>query len=510
MSPPSNTLPNDVPSLQSLATSLQSQLLEAQAKVRLQEEIIRLMRIEKYGPKSEKLNDAQLELLDLEPGVHAAEIEKEASQTITYQRKARNPKPGRQELPEHLQRIEEIIVCAPEQCRCGHCGQETGVIGYDSSEQLEVEPARYYVRVIKREKRACKTCPDRGVSSALLPFRILDKSKLSDRMIIQIVLAKYRDHLPLYRQSAMFLADAGVEISRSTLCHQVMHVGSLCAAIAREMTMDLLAGGYIQADETPVGVQSAKVKGRNHRGWIWEYSRPHGPVIFDFQMSRSREGPQEFLKDYRGLLQCDGYVAYNNLGNDRIERLGCMAHLRRKFHEAHKVAKEDPLPREILERIKELYQLESQAREGQMTDDQRHELRQLRSAPIMKELKARILEIRQTVAPASAMGKACDYALAQWDRIERYLEHGQAEIDNNWAENAIRPIAIGRKNWLHIGSEEAGDKIAGILSIVETCRRLKINVRDYLLDVLPGLAERDQSELARLTPMAWKQRQAPA
>jgi transposase len=510
MSAPSKPLPNDVPSLQSLATSLQAQLLEAQAKVRLQEEMIRLMRIEKYGPKSEKLNDAQLELLYLEPGVHAAEIEEEASQTITYQRKARNPKPGRQELAEHLERVEEIIACAPEQCRCGRCGQETGVIGYDSSEQLEVEPAKYYVRVIKREKRACQSCPDQGVSSARVPLSILDKSKLSDRLIIQIVLAKYRDHLPLYRQSAMFLADAQVDISRSTLCHQVMHVGSLCAAIAREMTKDLLAGGYIQADEMPVGVQSAKVKGRNHRGWIWEYSRPHGPVIFDFQMSRSREGPQAFLKDYRGLLQCDGYGAYNNLGNDRIERLGCMAHLRRKFHEAHKVAKDDPLPREILDRIKGLYQIESEAREGQLNDAQRHELRQRRSAPIMKELKARILEIRQTVAPASAMGKACDYALAQWDRAEKYLNHGQAEIDNNWAENAIRPIAIGRKNWLHIGSEEAGEKIAGILSIVETCRRLEINVRDYMLDVLPGLAERDQSQLRTLTPMAWRKRQAPA
>jgi transposase len=485
-----------------LATSLQAQLLQSQAKVCFQEEMIRLMRIGKYGPKSEKLNDAQLELLNLEPGVHAGEIETEALQTITYQRKAPNPRPGRQELPEHLARIEEIIACAPEQCRCGQCGKETRVIGYERSEQLEVEPAKYHVRVVKREKRACQSCPDQGVASAPAPPRILDKSKFSDRLIIQIVLAKYRDHLPLYRQRAQFLADARLDMALSTLCHQVTHVGGLCAALAREMKKDLLAGGYIQADETPVGVQSAKTKGRNHRGWIWEYSRPHGPVIFEFQMSRSREGPKEFLKNYLGLLQCDGYVAYNNLGHDGIERLGCMAHLRRKFHEAHKVAKEDPLPREILERIKELYQIESQAREGQMSDGQRHELRQQRSAPIMKELKARILEIRQTVPPASATAKACDYALAQWDRVEKYLEYGQAEIDNNWAENAIRPIAIGRKNWMHIGSEEAGDKIAGILSIVETCRRLEINVRDYLMDVLPGLGERDQSELATLTPMA--------
>lgn len=502
----SKNLPTDVPSLQSLALSLQAQLLEAQAKVRFQDEIIRLMRIEKYGPKSEKLNDAQLELLDLEPGVHAAEIEKEALQTITYQRKARNPRPGRQELPEHLPRIEEIVACAPEQCRCGACGKETGVIGYDTGEQLEVEPAKYFVRVVKREKRACRDCPDQGVSGAPAPPRILTKSKLSDRMIIQIVLAKYRDHLPLYRQSAMLRMDAGVEISRSTLCNQVMRVGSLCGAIVEEMKRELLAGGYIQADETRVGVRSDRTRGSNHKGWIWEYSRPYGQVIFEIRMERSREGPREFLRDFEGKLQCDGYVVYEDLGNDRIERFGCMTHARRKFFDAHKVMKEDPLPLEILGVFKDLYRVESRAREDKLDWAARRELRQHEGAPIMARLKIRLVEIRASEPPAGLMAKACDYALSQWDQIEKYLHHGEVEIDNNCAENAIRPIAIGRKNWLHVGSEAAGPSIAAIMSILETCRRLEINARDYLMDVLPGLSERPRSEVAQLTPTAWKKR----
>lgn len=292
--------------LQAQVRDALDQVRDAQARVRLQEEMIRLMRIAKYGVKSEKLSDVQLQFLEEEPGVHAAEIENEVLEA-SRKPKRRNPKPGRHPLPDHLPRVEEIVACTPEQCRCGNCGKETKVIGYDASEQLDVEPAKYFVRVIKREKRACTDCPEEGVSSAPRPPRILEKSKLSDRMIVQIVLAKYRDHLPLYRQNAMLRLDAEMEISRSTLCHQVMQVGSLCSAIVREMKKDLLAGGYIQADETRVGVQSPSVKGRNHCGWIWEYSRPRkkGAVIFEFQMSRSREGPQEFLRDFSGKLQHD-------------------------------------------------------------------------------------------------------------------------------------------------------------------------------------------------------------
>jgi len=492
--------------------ALREMVLQLQVKVRLQEELIRLLRIDKYGPKSERLNEHQLELLDGEPGVHCGEIDSELahaedeSSLRPRKKKPRNPAPGRHPLPAHLPRVEQLIACPPEQCRCGQCGQATRLIGHEVSEQLDVEPAKYFVRVIKREKRACAQCPDQGVHSAPAPARILPKSKLADALLIDLLIGKYRDHLPLYRQSAMLRADAQVELSRATLSHNVMAVGELCGALTRALREELLAGDYIQADETPVGVQSPEPTGKNHQAYLFEYSRPHGPVLFDFQMSRGRDGPRNFLRGFRGRLQCDGYAGYNEFDDELIQRIACLAHIRRKFYDAQKVAPEDPRPRGILSLIKELYRIEKQARDQGLDADARRQLRQEHSAPIMSALQERIIQERQAVLPASALGKACDYALGQWERMERYLEHGQVEIDNNHCENGIRPVALGRKNWLHIGSEEAGAKIAPILSLLETCRRLGINARDYLLDVLPGLSERKQSEVAALTPTQWQKR----
>ena len=503
-------LPEDPQALRELVLSLQ-------VKVRLQEELIRLLRIDKYGTKSERLNDRQLELLEGEPGVQAGEIDTESAHAGDEQsiaprprkKKPRNPAPGRHPLPAHLPRVEQVIACAPEQCRCGQCGQATRVIGHEVSEQLDVEPARYFVRVTKREKRACGRCPDHGVRSAPMPARILPRSKLADGLLIDLLIGKYRGHLPLYRQSAMLWADARIELSRATLSHNIVAVGELCGAITRAMRQELLAGGYIQADETPVGVQTPEPTGKNHQAYLFEYSRPHGPVIFDFQMSRGRDGPKNFLRGFTGRLQCDGYAGYNDLDDGPIRRIACMAHIRRKFCDAQKVAPEDPRPLGILRLIKDLYRIEKQARDQGLDASARRQLRQEQSAPIMARLKERILQERQAVLPASAMGKACDYALGQWERMERYLEHGEVELDNNHCENGIRPVALGRKNWLHIGSEQAGAKIAPIMSLLETCRRLGINARDYLLDVLPGLSERDQSEVAALTPTQWQKHRQP-
>ena len=516
MSAPSNTLPDDVGSLRQRASDLEAENEKLKQLLRLKDEMIRLMRIEKYGRKSEKLSDEQLSLLETEPGVQPSEIDTEADQADKEagkpRRKRRNPQPGRIELPAHLPRVEELIACTPEQCRCGQCGRETHVIGHEQCEVLDVKPAEYFVRVIKREKRACRNCPDEGISSAPAPPRIVEKGKLSDALVIDAVIRKYRDHLPLYRQSLAWEDDAGIAIHRSTLCANVMKAGELCAALARAMKGELFATGYIQADETLVGVQSGRTQGRNHQGYIFQYSHPQGIAIYDFRCSRERAGPREFLKGFTGLLQTDGYTAYNNFDEESIERIGCLAHIRRKFNDAHKAGKEDPRPLEILGRIAELYRVEESAREDKLDAEARRALRQEKSVPLMAALKERILELRQNpkVLPESLLGKACNYALNQWERTARYLERGEVEIDNNRCENGIRPIAVGRKNWLHIGGEEAGPKIAGIISIMETCRRLDINVREYLLDVLPGLADKPQSELANLTPTAWKARQDAA
>jgi hypothetical protein len=271
------------------------------------------------------------------------------------------------------------------------------------------------------------------------------------------------------------------------------------------MREELLVGGYIQADETPVGVRSDLKKGRNHQGYIFEYSRPKADVVYDFQMSRGRAGPEGVLKEYKGVLQTDGYTGYDQVGEKGgIVHAACLAHVRRKFHEAHLIAKSDPLPREILESIAALYALEACAREEKMDADTRLALRKAQSAPLVKALKERLVEIRAAVLPKSALGKACSYALGLWPRLEVFLHNGRVEIDNNWCENGMRPIALGRKNWLHIGSPEAGIKIAAIASIFETCKRHGINVREYLLDVLPRIADWPSQRIAELTPLNWK------
>lgn len=316
-------------------------------------------------------------------------------------------------------------------------------------------------------------------------------------------------HLPLYRQSAILEREAGIELSRMTLCGWVMQGGLWLESIREAMRADLLAGSYIQADETPVGVRSERSPGKNHQSYLWQYSRPGGPVIFDFRMGRSREGPAKFLGRFAGILQSDGYAAYDQIGGKGLIHAGCMAHVRRGFVDALKVAPGDAAAEAIVAGIGRLYKIEAQAREAQLPFAQRQELRQEHSVPVLGKLKTQIVALRQQVLPKSVLGKACDYALGQWTRVEVYASHGEVEIDNNWCENAMRPVAVGRKNWLHIGSEEAGPRIAAISSVIETCRRIAVNAREYLLEVLPRIPSWPAKRIAELTPMAWAAERAP-
>jgi transposase len=364
--------------------------------------------------------------------------------------------------------------------------------------------------VIKREKRACPQCEEAGVQIAPLAPKIIEKGKASDRVVIDVLVKKYGDHLPLYRQAAILERDWGVELSCATMGGWVGQAGEWLAALTGAMRMELLAGPYLQADETTVGVQSAQTKGRNHQGFLWQYSRPGGPVVFDFQMGRGRDGPKKFLGQFAGFLQCDGFSAYDKLGGPGLVYAGCWAHARRGFVDALKLNPKDLAVAEVIAEIGKLYAVEKQAREAGDTPAERATRRQEQSVPQLLIVKTKIIALRQKVLPQSAAGKACDYALSQWSRLEVYArpEGGEVEIDNNWCENAMRPVALGRKNWLHIGSEAAGPGVAAIASIIETCRRLEINPRAYLLDVLPLVPGWPQSRIAELTPARWKERQA--
>src|SRR5664280_3304734 len=278
----------------------ESNLQYARLQIQALEDRLRLQRIAKYGPGSEKLTSLQLELLEFEPGVSnlevAAEAERDALPATPDKKKRKHP--GRQTLPVNLPRVERVIACTSEQCVCGGCGQATTVIGYEESEQLDVEPAKYFVLVTRREKRACKRCEERGVVAAPLPERIIDKSLVSDRIVIDTIVRKYCDSMPLYRQSAMLKRDTGLDINRSTMDGWVMRVGELLLPLVGVMRRELLGGAYIQADETPVDVQLHDGRGQNHQAYLWQYGSPGDAVVFEFRMGRGREGPKEFLGQF--------------------------------------------------------------------------------------------------------------------------------------------------------------------------------------------------------------------
>ena len=488
---------------------LKRQLQWAHLQIQDLKEQLRLQRIKKYGPASEKLSDAQLDLLDLEPGVSNAEVQAESERgplPAPAEKKPRQKHPGRQELPADLPRRERVIAWAPEQCTCKACGKPMVVIGYEQSEQLDVEPAQYFVLVTKREKRACKSCGEGGVAAAPAPARIIEKGLVSDRVVIDTVVAKYSDHLPLYRQSAILEREAGLEISRATLDGWVMGVGGLLLPVAGVMRRELVSGSYIQADETPVGVQMHDGRGQNHQAYLWQYGRPGGSVVFDFRLGRGRDGPKQFLGNFEGILQTDGYVAYEQVGGPKLVHAVCWAHARRGFVDAVKLNRADLAAIGIVARIDELFGIDAEARARNLDHAARHALRLERSGPLLEILQPQIEAARTAALPSSALGKAANYTLGFWPKLTRFLDYPELELSNNLAENSMRPVALGRKNWIHVGSPQAGPKVAAILSIVETCRRMKIPARDYMAAVLPGLAGIRIQRLAELTPAAWAAR----
>ncbi len=475
-------------------------------KIQVLEERLRLQRIEKYGPGSEKLSNLQLELLEQEPGVSNREVAAEREREVlppAWKEKKKRKHPGRQTLPADLPRVERVIACTPQQCVCGNCGGETKVIGYEVSEVLDVEPARYFVQVTKREKRACKSCPEQGVAAAPLPARIIDKSLVSDGVIIDTVVNKYADHSPLYRQSVALLRDAGIDISRATMCGWVMTIGEMLMPVAKAMQRQLLAGSYLQADETPVDVQTHDGSGTNHQGYLWQYGTPVGMTVFDFRMSRKREGPLNFLGNFEGLLQTDAYAAYDRVGGAQMVHAGCWSHARRYFVDAVKLNKQDAASIRAVQLMDKLFAIDAQAREEEMNHAARHVLRQQHAPPLLDEIRNHILAMSKTALPKSAAGQACSYTLAIWKRLTRFLDYPELELSTNLAENSMRPIAVGRANWIHIGSEQAGPRVAAILSVVKSCRRLKIPIRSYLADILPGLANASVQRIADITPGAW-------
>jgi hypothetical protein len=309
--------------------------------------------------------------------------------------------------------------------------------------------------------------------------------------------------MPLYRQAAILEREAGLEIGRATLDGWVMRVGELLEPLAGAMRLDLLRSSYLQADETIVPVQMHDKRGADHQAYLWQYGRPGGETVFDFQLGRGREGPQKFLGAWEGILQTDGYQAYEGVGGPKLVHVGCWAHARRKFVDAVKVNVDDVSAVQMVMRMDGLFLVDRDARQKQMTVEERLAARRQHVEQWAEEIRQECEKLRTSVLPKSALGKAVAYTLSQWPKLRRVFDYPEVELSNNLAENSMRPVALGRKNWLHVGSAKAGPKVAAILSIVESCRRLHVPVREYLLNILPGLDGRKLSEVARFTPANW-------
>ncbi len=493
------------PDPQARIAQLENELHWAHLKIQVLEERLRQRRIQMFGPASETLSNLQLELLaEDEPSVTAEEIEAEAKREPVTKAPARErkPHPGRERLPENLPRVEKVIACQETTCKA--CGNETTVIGHDESEVLDVEPVRYFVRVTKREKRACRSCAQGTVTMAPLEPRIIEKGLASDAVVINTVVSKYCDHIPLYRQAMMLEREAGLEIGRATLDGWVMRVGELLQPVVAAMRKDLLEASYLQADETIVPVQMHDKRGADHQAYLWQYGKPGGETVFEFRLGRGREGPKKFLDRWEGILQTDGYQAYEGVGGSKMVHVGCWAHARRKFVDAVKLNANDAEAVNMVTRMDALFLVDRNAREQGMSASERHVLRRENALEWVHEIRQECLAIQRRVLPQSALGKAVSYTLNIWKKLERCFEYEEVELSNNLAENSMRGVAVGRKNWLHVGSVRSGPKVAAILSVIESCKRMGVPVKDYLAAVLPGLGGRTMREVADLTPARWK------
>lgn len=404
---------------------------------------------------------------------------------------------GRQPLPEHLPRIEHRH--EPDACTCGQCGNDLVKIGEDVSEQLDVTPATFFVHRHIRPQYACRACET--ISAAPIPAAVIDGSLAAPGLHAWVVTQKFLDHLPLYRIEQIS-ARHGVPIARSTLAEWVGRIGVALQPLADRLGDLLRQRAVLHADETPVQ-QLAPGAGKTQRAYLWAYRSndfdPAPPLlVFDYQTSRAGHHAQAFLRDWRGHLMVDDYAGYKALFRAGIVELACMAHARRKFFDLH-AASHSPLAAEVLARIAGLYAIE---REGKEYDpESRLQLRQCAAQPQLDDLYAWLRQTRQTVAEGSGLARAIDYSLKRWPALIRYAASGDLPIDNNPIENAIRPIAIGKKNWLFAGSERAGRRAAAIQSLLGTAKLNGLEPCAWLKDTLEKLPLWPNSRIDELLPL---------
>jgi transposase len=463
-------------------------------------ELARLKRW-RFGAQSEQLTAQQRQLFEeaLAEDIQTLEQALEAEHRAPPALEPRAPAPKRQVLPAHLPRIEHRYERAD--CQCEVCQQPLTVIGEDVSEQLDCKPIQFFVHRHIRPKYACRQC--QTVTAEPLPAQVIDKGMAAPGLLAQVLISKYQDHQPLYRQETLYQR-SGIALTRSTLAGWVGACGVALQPLVDALRTHLLTHAVLHADETLVAVLSPGA-GRTHRAYLWAYRS--GPteaapaVVFDFRMSRAGTHAQQFLAGYSGALMVDDYAGYKALfAAGAVTELACLAHVRRKFFELH-AANKSLVAAEALAAIARLYQIERQAT-GLSAPD-RQALRMTEAKPVLDAWRVWLIETRLKVPDSSGTAKAIDYALRRWPALLRYLDDGTYPIDNNPVENAIRPVALGRKNWLFAGTEAAGRRAAAILSLIESA---KLNGHDpfaYLRDVLARLPTQPYRRLDELLPFNW-------
>ena len=452
----------------------------------------------KFAAHSEQLHGAQGSLLEemIDADLEAIALEL-ATLRSPPQPQAPKEQPRRSPLPAHLPRVE--VRHEPEQTVCS-CGCTLKRIGEDVSEKLDYTPGVFHVERHIRGKWACVKC--QTLIQAPVPAQVIDKGVPTAGLLAQVLIAKYADHQPLYRQEGIF-ERAGVAIPRSTLAQWVGACGVHLQPLVDALKAMLLTRSVLHADETPVAMLKPG-NGRTHRAYIWSYGSTqfdsvHG-VVYDFADSRAAAHPKEFLNGWSGKLICDDYAGYKALFAAGVTEVGCLAHARRKFNDLwanHKSA----LAEEALKLFGALYDVERQARE--LSAEQRQRMRQLQSRPIADKLREWLLLQRQKATDGTAMAKAIDYSLGRWDALTRFLDDGALPIDNNWVENRIRPIALGRSNWLFAGSLRAGKRAAAVMSLIQSARLNGHDPYRYLRDILEKLPTQPASRIGELLPHSW-------
>ncbi len=496
-------LPNDVEALKSLVREHSSALVAAQALVISQKLELEKLRFEiaclkraKYGRSSEQLDakilQMQLTIEDLEATLA------ETPEPLRPVPKEPPAKPVRRALPGHLPR-QDIV--HESSCNCPSCGASMRRLGEDVSEIIEYVPGRYQVIRHVRPKYSCGAC--QKIVQAAAPSRPIARGLAGPGFLAHVLVSKYADHLPLYRQSQIY-AREGLDLDRSTLADWVGGAAELLEPLVNSLGRYVLGAQKIHGDDTPVPVLCPG-RGSTKQGRLWTYVRDDRPagssespaVLFRYSPDRKGERPQVHLASFTGVLQADAYAGFDRLYGERIQEAACWAHVRRKFYELH-LAHSSPIAAEALERIGRLYGIEAEIR-GKLPDERRA-MRQARAGPELEALHAWLHSSLSTLSRKSELALAIRYALSHWVALTRYRDDGRLEIDNNAAERALRAVALGRKNWLFAGSDDGGERAAAIYSLLGTAKLNDLDPEGYLRYVLERIADHPINRIEELLP----------